>query len=86
MTVEIYQPPADVAADKVSAALDTMTGLPSTWCPGCGHGSLSQILAEVIDELGIQERTILCAGVGCGGIDAGDSQSACGRQSSRPCQ
>ena len=67
MTVEIYQPPADVAADKVSAALDTMTGLPSTWCPGCGHGSLSQILAEVIDELGIQERTILCAGVGCGG-------------------
>lgn len=67
MTQEAYSPPSGVETSQVSASLDVMTGLPNTWCPGCGHGSLSQILAEVIDELGIREKTILCTGVGCGG-------------------
>lgn len=35
------------------------------YCPGCGHGTAHRILAEVIDELGIQEQTIGVAPVGC---------------------
>jgi len=35
------------------------------YCPGCGHGILHRLIAEVIDELGIAGRTIGLAPVGC---------------------
>ena len=35
------------------------------YCPGCTHGTAHRLVAEVIDELGIQERSILVASVGC---------------------
>jgi len=38
---------------------------PTHYCPGCGHGIAHRLLAEVIDELGIQDRTIGIAPVGC---------------------
>ena len=38
---------------------------PTHYCPGCGHGTAHRLIAEVIDELGIRERTIGIAPVGC---------------------
>jgi 2-oxoglutarate ferredoxin oxidoreductase subunit beta len=38
---------------------------PTHYCPGCGHGIAHRLLAEVIEELGIQDRTIGIAPVGC---------------------
>jgi 2-oxoglutarate ferredoxin oxidoreductase subunit beta len=35
------------------------------YCPGCTHGVIHKILAEVIEEMGIQEKTIGIAPVGC---------------------
>jgi 2-oxoglutarate/2-oxoacid ferredoxin oxidoreductase subunit beta len=35
------------------------------YCPGCGHGIVHKLIAEVVDELGIRERTIGIAPVGC---------------------
>lgn len=35
------------------------------YCPGCTHGAIHRLVAEVIDELGIRERTIIVAPVGC---------------------
>ena len=35
------------------------------YCPGCGHGIIHRLVAEVIDELGIREKTIGTAPVGC---------------------
>ena len=35
------------------------------YCPGCGHGIVHKLLAHAIDELGIQDRTILISPVGC---------------------
>ncbi len=35
------------------------------YCPGCTHGIAHRLIAEVIDELGIRERTIGVAPVGC---------------------
>ncbi|MGD0500059.1 MAG: 2-oxoacid:acceptor oxidoreductase family protein [Bryobacteraceae bacterium] len=35
------------------------------YCPGCGHGIASKLLARAIDELGIQDRTVLISPVGC---------------------
>lgn len=35
------------------------------YCPGCGHGVIHKLMAEVIDELGIRDVTIGVAPVGC---------------------
>ena len=35
------------------------------YCPGCGHGVLHKLIAEAIDDLGIQDRCILVGPVGC---------------------
>jgi 2-oxoglutarate ferredoxin oxidoreductase subunit beta len=35
------------------------------YCPGCSHGVVHQLIAEVIDELGMREKTIGIAPVGC---------------------
>lgn len=35
------------------------------YCPGCTHGVAHRLVAEVIDELGIREKTIGVAPVGC---------------------
>jgi 2-oxoglutarate ferredoxin oxidoreductase subunit beta len=35
------------------------------YCPGCGHGIVHRLVAEVIDELRIREKTIATAPVGC---------------------
>ena len=35
------------------------------YCPGCSHGVVHKVIAEVIKELGLQEKTIGIAPVGC---------------------
>jgi len=35
------------------------------FCPGCTHGTAHRLVGEVIDELGLRERTIAIASVGC---------------------
>jgi 2-oxoglutarate ferredoxin oxidoreductase subunit beta len=42
-----------------------MTDAVLSYCPGCGHGTTHRIIAEVIDEMGIQSETIGIAPVGC---------------------
>jgi len=37
----------------------------SHYCPGCGHGVVHRLLAEVLGELGVASRTIAVAPVGC---------------------
>ncbi|HEU5325319.1 MAG TPA: thiamine pyrophosphate-dependent enzyme [Candidatus Limnocylindria bacterium] len=37
----------------------------SHYCPGCGHGIIHRVLAEVMDELQLAPRTIAVASVGC---------------------
>ena len=43
----------------------TLTDAPLHYCPGCPHGIIHRLVAEVIDELGIEGRTIGVAPVGC---------------------
>ena len=38
----------------------------ATWCPGCGHGIVSRLLAEAVESLGIEERLIVVVDVACG--------------------
>jgi len=46
---------------KPEALSNTMTH----YCPGCTHGIVHRLVAEAIDELGIRERTVGVAPVGC---------------------
>ncbi len=39
--------------------------VPLHYCPGCGHGIVHRLVAEVLDELGIEGKTIGVAPVGC---------------------
>lgn len=50
-----------VVFDKPKALLD----VPMHYCPGCTHGIVHRLVAETIDELGILDKTIGVAPVGC---------------------
>jgi 2-oxoisovalerate ferredoxin oxidoreductase beta subunit len=54
------------------------------YCPGCGHGLTHKYLAEAIDALGVQDRTVAISPVGCSVFlyyyfDVGNTQAAHGR-------
>ena len=42
-----------------------LTDVPLHYCPGCTHGIIHKLVAQVIDELGIEDRTVGIASVGC---------------------
>ena len=43
----------------------SLADVPLHYCPGCTHGIIHRLVAEAIDELGIEGRTIGVAPVGC---------------------
>jgi 2-oxoglutarate ferredoxin oxidoreductase subunit beta len=49
----IYRPP-ELLRDRVTH-----------YCPGCGHGIIQRLVAEVLADLGVAERTIGVGSVGC---------------------
>jgi 2-oxoglutarate ferredoxin oxidoreductase subunit beta len=51
--------------ETVFARSKTLTTAKTHYCPGCGHGIIHRIVADVIDELGIREKTVIVAPVGC---------------------
>ena len=50
-----------VVFDRPHALCD----IPLHYCPGCTHGIVHRLVAEAIDELGIEGRTVGIAPVGC---------------------
>ena len=63
---------------------DLLTENVMSYCPGCGHGTVHRILAEVIQELNLQSETIGVSPVGCSVlmynyIDVDIQQAAHGR-------
>ena len=54
------------------------------YCPGCGHGVAHKLIAEALQELGVQDKTIFVSPVGCSVFayyyfDVGNVQVAHGR-------
>ncbi|HWQ61453.1 MAG TPA: thiamine pyrophosphate-dependent enzyme [Negativicutes bacterium] len=52
-------------ADVVFARPESMRDVPFHYCPGCHHGIIHRLVAEVIDELKVRDRTVGIAPVGC---------------------
>lgn len=53
--------PENIVAKKSSLMLDNTMH----YCPGCSHGVVHKLIAEVVEELDIQDKTIGIAPVGC---------------------
>lgn len=49
----------------VSSRPALMNEAPMHYCPGCSHGMVHKIIAEVIEEMQLEERTIGVCPVGC---------------------
>jgi len=50
---------------KITKTPSVLKPNPTHYCPGCGHGIVHRIICEVIEELGIKEKTVGVASVGC---------------------
>lgn len=50
---------------KVFSRPESLKETPFHYCPGCGHSIIHRLMCEVIDELGIRERTIGVPPAGC---------------------
>lgn len=50
---------------KVFTRPKSLTDIPFHYCPGCTHGIVHRLVAEVIDEMDIYERSVGVAPVGC---------------------
>ncbi len=51
--------------ERVATRSDSLSDVFTHYCPGCTHGVAHRLIAEVIDELGLADRTIGVAPVGC---------------------
>ncbi len=45
--------------------LPTLTGKPTHYCAGCEHGTLTRLIANALNNLGLRERTVIVDSVGC---------------------
>ena len=53
------------AATLINPYPEALTDVEMRYCPGRTHGTAHRLVAEVIDELGVKDRTIAVATVGC---------------------
>ena len=44
---------------------DSLRDVTTHYCPGCGHGILHRLVAKAVDEVGVRDRTVAVAPVGC---------------------
>ncbi|MDF2873921.1 MAG: korB 5 [Sporomusa sp.] len=51
--------------EKVFTRPEALADVETHYCPGCQHGIIHRLVAEVIDELGIRKKTIGVVPVGC---------------------
>ena len=55
----------DIPAEIVYQRPEAFTEATTHYCPGCTHGVAHRLVAEVLDEMNLREKTIGVASVGC---------------------
>jgi 2-oxoglutarate ferredoxin oxidoreductase subunit beta len=58
-------PSAEATEGRTIYRRPELLSKPTSYCPGCGHGIVHRLIAEVLEELGLGDRTILVGSVGC---------------------
>jgi len=54
-----------MSEEKIYSFPKSMKNVTTHYCAGCGHGIVHKLIAQIMDELGIQEKTLVIAPVGC---------------------
>lgn len=54
--------------EKIFSKSKGLTDVPFSFCPGCTHGTIMRLIAEVLEELDIIDNTIGISPVGCAGF------------------
>ena len=54
-----------MSEEKIYSFPKSMKEVTTHYCAGCGHGIVHKLIAQIMDELGIQEKTLVIAPVGC---------------------
>ncbi|GAB6886609.1 thiamine pyrophosphate-dependent enzyme [Desulfothermus okinawensis JCM 13304] len=55
----------EVLEKQVFSLPKCMNDVPTHFCPGCHHGIIHRLVAQTIDDLGLQDTTICVGSVGC---------------------
>ena len=55
----------ETAVKQVFKATEGLTKAPLHYCPGCSHGIIHRLIGEVLEEMGLLERTVGVGPVGC---------------------
>lgn len=50
---------------RVFGRPESLTDAETSYCPGCTHGIAHRVVAEVVEEMGLTEKTIAICPVGC---------------------
>jgi 2-oxoglutarate ferredoxin oxidoreductase subunit beta len=53
------------AMKRIFARPESLKETMTHYCPGCGHSIAHRLVAEVLDEMGLREKTVGVAPVGC---------------------
>ena len=54
-----------MSASKKEKKVPALVDKPMDFCPGCGHGIISRLIMECLDELNQNDNIIFPIGVGC---------------------
>ena len=54
-----------MSEEKIYSFPKSLQDVNTHYCAGCGHGIVHKLIAQIMDEFGIQEKTLLVAPVGC---------------------
>ncbi len=61
MSIEDIKKPENIVYQKPSLINET----PMHYCPGCSHGVVHKLIAELVEEMGLTDRTVGICPVGC---------------------
>lgn len=63
---EVFDPKTIIKDENLAySRSELMTDNVLSYCPGCGHGTAHRILAEILQDAGLQETTVGVSPVGC---------------------
>ena len=69
MTTQLAEPVTPAGAPEARRVIYrpplALVDRSSHYCPGCGHGIITRLVAELLDEMDLRDRTIGVASVGC---------------------
>jgi 2-oxoglutarate ferredoxin oxidoreductase subunit beta len=54
--------------EQVCGRTKLLNPIPSAYCPGCLHGLITKMVAEIIEEMGVADKTLGIMPVGCGAL------------------